>query len=164
MKKVGAASLSDHPGVVQLPSNVRRYMDRSVAYLKDADELLKVSLVSERVYTKAAELCDLADREAQQVFRFSTGDQVRLNVKNHIDKVRQVKNAILKQKADFTTHIRSLVAEHQIKTGMTVRDVAFSWGPPLMQNRDGQSEKWVYQDNNGYQKELIFRDGILIGY
>ena len=57
-----------------------------------------------------------------------------------------------------------MIAAHQIITGMTMRDAVSSWGPPLMQNRDGDVVKWVYQDNNGYQKELVFKDGILVGY
>lgn len=147
-----------------VPVKVRRYLEQSLEYLKQADELLKSPLVSERLYTKAAHLCDLADKEAQQTFRFASSDEVRKNVKAHIDKVRRVKGTILAKKSDFATHIRSLIAARQIKTGMTSRDVTSSWGPPLMQNRDGQLEKWAYQDANGRQKELIFRDGILIGY
>lgn len=42
---------------------------------------------------------------------------------------------------------------------MTQQNVNSSWGPPLMRNRDGEVEKWVYQDNSGYQKELVFKGG-----
>lgn len=159
-----SVSSSQNPVSTKASDKARMYLEQSVEYLKQADELLKSPVVYERLYTKAADLCDLADRQAQQVFRFVTDEAVRVNVRDHIDRVRKVKNAILKEKADLATHVRSLIAARQIKTGMSMRDVTSSWGSPLMQNRDGQTEKWVYQDNNGYQKELVFQDGILIGY
>ena len=142
----------------------RTSLNQSLELLKQADTLLKSPLVFERLYVKSAQLCDEAEREAQTAFRVVNDDAFRLAIKQHIDKVRQAKEMILKEKANLATHIRSLIAAHQIKTGMTSRDVSSSWGPPLMRNRDGQLEKWVYQDNNSNQKELVFRDDILIAY
>jgi|CXWL01.1.fsa_nt_gi hypothetical protein len=142
----------------------RKYLDRSIEYLKQGDALLKSPLAFERLYSKAADFCDNADREAQAAFRSVTGEAFRAGIKEHIDRVRQAKQAILKEKANFNTRVKSMIAAHQIITGMTQRDAVSSWGAPLMQNRDGGVEKWVYQDNNGYQKELVFKDGILVGY
>ncbi|MBL8013319.1 MAG: hypothetical protein JNN05_05675, partial [Candidatus Omnitrophica bacterium] len=47
-------------GSAEIPGKARRYMEQSVEYLKEADQLLKAPLISERIYTKAADLCDLA--------------------------------------------------------------------------------------------------------
>lgn len=148
------------------PKNVqsRRALDQSIELIKQADALLKSPVVFERLYSKAAEVCDEADRQAQNAFRQAGDDALRVSIKKHIDRVRKAKQSVLKEKADFNTHIRTLISSHQIKTGMTARDVVSSWGNPLMQNRDGEVEKWVFQDNNGYQKELVFKDGILVGY
>lgn len=145
-------------------TEARKHMERSMAFLKQGDELLKSPMVFERLYSKAAELCDESDREAQIAFRSATGEAMQAGIRNHIEKVRRAKQIILKEKADFNTRIRSLVAARQILTGMTQQNVNSSWGPPLMQNRDGELEKWVYQDNSGYQKELVFKGGILISF
>jgi hypothetical protein len=142
----------------------RRSMEKSMEILKQGDALLKSPLIFERLYTKAADLCDEADRQAQNAFRLAKDEAFRVGVKKHIDRVRLAKQMILKEKADYNTRNRSLISAHQVRTGMTSRDVVSSWGAPLMQNRDGQVEKWVYQDQNGYQKEMVFKDGILIGY
>lgn len=153
-------SIEDGPADVQ----ARKLMERSVVFLKEGAELLRSPMMFERLYAKAAELCDEADREAQGAFRLASGDALKAGIKNHIDKVRQAKDIILKEKADFNTRIRSLVSAKQILTGMTQQNVNSSWGPPLIRNRDGEVEKWVYQDNSGYQKELVFKGGILVSF
>ena len=89
---------------------------------------------------------------------------MRAGIKDHIDKIYKAKQMIIKEKADFSTRVRSVISAHQVFSGMTQRDVISSWGSPLMQNRDGGVEKWVYQDNNGYQKELVFKDGVLVSF
>lgn len=142
----------------------RKSLNRSIEYLKEGDALLKSPLVFERLYAKAASLCDDADREAQAAFRAVADDALRLGIKEHIDRVRQAKQKILNEKSNFNTRVRTLISAHQLMTGMTQRDVVSSWGQPLMQNRDGGLEKWIYQDNNGYQKELVFKDGIMVSF
>lgn len=148
----------------QMQQKAAQFLEKSIDRLKEADKLLRSPFVFERLYDKAIELCDAADREAQSAMRSVTGDTPKAGIANHIEKIRKAKTAIVKEKAEFSTRMRSLIASRQVATGMTQRDVTSSWGQPLMQNRDGTLLKWVYQDANGYQKELVFKDGILVSF
>lgn len=171
-KQKAAASAPVPPAVAasaqgtqqQMQLKAAKFLERSIDHLKEADRLLKSPLVFERLYAGAIEMCDAADREAQSAMRSVTGDTPKAGIANHLQKIRKAKEAIVKEKAEFTTRIRTLIAAKQVATGMTQRDVVSSWGAPLMQNRDGTLEKWIYQDANGYQKELVFKDGILVSF
>lgn len=147
-----------------MQAKARKYLDNSVGYLKEADKLLKSPFVFERLYAKSIELCEAADREAQSALRSVTEDALKMGIVEHIGKIRKAKEMIVQEKANFSTRIRSMISARQVATGMTQRDAASSWGQPLMRNRDGDVEKWVYQDDNGYQKELVFKDGILVSF
>ncbi len=149
---------------LEMQAKARKYLDRSVEYLKEADKLLKSPFVFEWLYAKAIDLCEAADREAQLALRSVTEDALKMGIIEHIGKIRKAKEMIAQEKANFSTRIRSMISARQVATGMTQRDVTSSWGQPLMRNRDGAVEKWVYQDGNGYQKELVFKDGILVSF
>lgn len=148
----------------EMQAKARKYLDRSVEYLKEADKLLRSPFMFEWLYAKAIDLCEAADREAQLALRLVTEDALKMGIIEHIGKIRKAKELIVQEKANFNTRIRSMISARQIVTGMTQRDVVSSWGQPLMQNRDGTLEKWVYQDANGYQKELVFKDGIMVSF
>lgn len=148
----------------QMQARARKSLDKSIEYLKEADALLKSPFMFEWLYAKAIDLCEQADREAQSALRSVAEDAVKQGVNTHIEKIRKAKEMIVKEKANFNTRIRALIAARQLITGMTQRDVVSSWGQPLMRNRDGELEKWIFQDGNGHQKELVFKDGILVGF
>lgn len=148
----------------EMQAKARGYLDRSVEYLKEADKLLRSPFMFEWLYAKAIDLCEAADREAQMALRSVTEDALKMGIIEHIGKIRKAKELIVQEKANFNTRVRSLIAERQLITGMTQRDVVSSWGQPLMRNRDGAVEKWVYQDDKGHQKELVFKEGILVSF
>lgn len=159
-----AASSPSTPALSSNQAKAEKYLAKSFDYLKQADAVVKTPLLFERVFDKSIELCEAAETEAQNALRSAVGNDAKAGIANHIEKVRKAKNDIAKEKANFNMRIRSYIAAKQVVAGMTQRDVTSSWGQPLMRNRDGNLEKWVYKDNYGNQKELAFQEGILVSY
>lgn len=148
----------------QSNDKARKRLDGSIAYLKQADELLSGGFKFERLYAKAIDLCGEAEREAQAALTGLTDPTVRGQVNGHIARIRKAKEAISRERADFNTRVRSTIAAKKLFTGMTTQDALSSWGVPLMKSSGGTAERWVYQDGNGYQTELTFDQGILISF
>ncbi len=153
------ASSGTQPG-----NKAREHLNNSMEYLRQGDELLKGDLKFERLYAKAVSLCDDAEREAQVALKGMSDAANRGQVNDIIARIRKAKEAILRERADFNTRVRSIVAAKKVITGMTSQDVISSWGAPLTKTVSGDVERWMYQDNNGYQKELTFNSGILVAF
>lgn len=144
--------------------DAQKHLNAAMDYLRQGDDILRGELKFERLYAKAVSFCDDAEREAQIALSELTDEKARNQVKGLIDGIRKSKEKISSARADFNTHIRSLVAAKQLVVGMTAQDVTSSWGPPLSKSNAGSVERWMYQDENGNQKETKFSDGTLVAF
>ncbi len=158
-----AAGNSQQPKSL-IPEKASKHLDRSIDNLKQADELLKSQIKFDALYVKAAAFCADAGREAQAALRLIYDEGSRRPVQLHIAKIQQVQTAIIREKEDLNTRVRTAIVNQKIFVGMTSQNIISSWGPPLSKTNVGTQERWAYKDPNGYQRNLSFSKGILVSY
>jgi hypothetical protein len=148
----------------KVPEKASKHLDRSIENLKEADALLRSPVKYDALYVKAASYCDDAAREAQTALRLIYDEASRRPVTLHIAKVQQVRNAIIREKEELNTRVRTAIVNRQVFAGMTDQNVIASWGVPLSKTNVGPQERWAYKDPNGYQRNLNFSKGILVSF
>jgi hypothetical protein len=149
---------------VQVPEKAGRRMDRSMDALRQADAVLKAPIPSDMMYVKAVGLCDEAAIEAQAALKNIPEGPGRKEVQNHLAKISKVKTAIIRDKEELNTRVRTAIVNRQVFQGMTMQNVISSWGVPLTKTTVGAQERWAYKDPNGYQRNLSFIEGILVAF
>jgi hypothetical protein len=155
---------ADQRPAAATPERAGKRLDQSMEYLRQADDLLRAQIKFDALYVKAVSLCEEAAREAQAAIKLAPDEISRKSMQQHLAKIQKVQAAVVREKENLNTRVRTAIVNQQVFAGMTPQNVISSWGEPLSKTNVGKMERWAYKDANGYQRNLSFSNGVLVSF